>query len=49
MSLSKLAVLGRSTPDHIAFQVRTGMMNGAVWFFREIGWFEVVDRKVTGL
>ncbi|KKT43044.1 MAG: hypothetical protein UW64_C0002G0084 [Microgenomates group bacterium GW2011_GWC1_44_37] len=43
-----LAVLGHSTQDHVAFQVRTGMLSGAVWFFREIGWFELHGRKVSG-
>jgi len=42
-----LAFLGVSKPGDIKLQVRSGMMNGAIRFFREIRWFEVTDRKVN--
>lgn len=44
----KLTDLGHAQEMHSAFQVRTGMMNGAATFFHEIGWFEIKNKKVTG-
>jgi hypothetical protein len=48
MSQKSLKTLGIATDNHAAFQVRTGMMNGAVHFFEEIGWSELPTRKVKG-
>jgi len=43
-----LRSLGFVTPDHSAYQVRTGMMNAALYFFEQIGWLEISERKTSG-
>ena len=43
-----LKSLGFVTPDHSAYQVRTGMMNAALFFFEQINWLELPERKTSG-
>ena len=41
--------LGSAAPSHAAFQVRTGMMNGALHFFKQLGWSEINEAIVSGV
>lgn len=40
--------LGQAIPSHAAFQIRTGQMDNALFFFKEIGWNEINEAVVRG-
>lgn len=46
--ICNLTDLGHAKEKHSAFQVRTGMMAGAMTFFHEIGWYECKSMNVNG-
>lgn len=44
-----LSHLGQATTSHAAFQIRTGQMENALHFFKELRWLEIDEAIVKGV